>query len=180
MYDAPCGAAPSRRALALTLLALTWAPFALPVGASAAAEATSLEVDGMTFVGSRGGVRELVLRSRTAFLRPEQNRAELNDVSAVVTDQDDGRSFSMNCARVELDIETNDFLAEGAVRGETADGQRYAAPWVRYEHDAGLLYTDAPVEMTDARGSFRGDGFRYHVRERRFELLGNVRVEQRP
>jgi hypothetical protein len=34
--------------------------------------------------------------------------------------------------------------------------------------------------MNDSHGSFRGNGFRYHVRERRFELLGNVRVEQRP
>jgi len=168
------------RATALIALFLAAGVLSLPGTAGAAAETTSLEVDGMTFVGSRGGVRELVLRSATAYLRPEQNRAELNDVSAVVTDEEEGRSFSMNCARVELDIETNDFLAEGEVRGETADGQSYAAPWVRYEHDAGLLYTDAPVEMTDARGSFRGDGFRYHVRERRFELLGNVRVEQRP
>jgi hypothetical protein len=32
--------------------------------------------------------------------------------------------------------------------------------------------------MTDRSGSFRGDGFRYHVKDRRFKLLGNVRVEQ--
>jgi lipopolysaccharide export system protein LptA len=33
--------------------------------------------------------------------------------------------------------------------------------------------------MVDDSGSFRGDGFRYHVRDQRFKLLGNVRVEQR-
>lgn len=153
---------------------------ALPADAASATEATALEVEGMTFVGSRGGLREVVLRSKTASLRPERNVAELLDVSAVVTDDDEGRSVSMTCARVELDIETNDFLAEGDVRGETAEGQRYATAWVRYEHERGLLYTEAPVEMQDSRGSFRGDGFRYHVHERRFELLGNVRVEQRP
>jgi hypothetical protein len=75
-------------------------------------------------------------------------------------------------------VETNDFIAEGDVQGETGDGQRYWAPWVRYDHDGGVLYTDAPVRMVDATGHFRGDGFRYHVRERRFQLLGNVRVEQ--
>ena len=155
-------------------------PSVAPLAASAAAEATALEVEGMTFVGSRAGVREVVLRSATASLRPEQNVAELNDVSAVMTDEDEGRSVSMTCDRVELDIETNDFLAEGNVRGETADGQRYTTSWVRYQHDDGLLFTDAPVEMSDARGSFRGDGFRYHVHQRRFELLGNVRVEQKP
>ncbi len=135
----------------------------------------------MIFVGSRAGVREVVLRSRTARLQPEQQVAELKDVSAVVTEDEAGeRSFTMNCARVELDIARSDFLADGDVRGETADGQRYSAPWVRYVHEQGLLYTDAPVEMNDSHGSFRGDGFRYHVHERRFELLGNVRVEQRP
>jgi LPS export ABC transporter protein LptC len=147
---------------------------------SSAVDATALEVEGMTFVGSRAGIREVVLRSATASLRPEENIAELSDVSAELSDDDAGRNVSMTCARVELDIETNDFLAEGDVRGETADGQEYATSWVRYEHEAGLLYTDAPVQMIDRRGSFRGDGFRYHVQERRFELLGNVRVEQRP
>lgn len=146
----------------------------------AAPPSTSLQVTGMTFVGSRAGEREVLLRSRVAWLRPEVNLAELLDVSAVVSEPERGRSFTMTCARVELDIETNDFLAEGDVRGETGEGQHYSAAWVRYEHDDGLLFTDAPVQMNDATGSFRGDGFRYHVHERRFELLGNVRVEQRP
>ncbi|MDH3687143.1 MAG: LPS export ABC transporter periplasmic protein LptC [Myxococcales bacterium] len=143
-------------------------------------DATALEVEGMTFVGSRAGIREVVLRSATASLRPKENIAELSDVRAELSEDGVGRNVSMTCARVELDIETNDFLAEGDVRGETADGQEYTTTWVRYQHEEGLLYTDAPVQMNDRRGSFRGDGFRYHVQERRFELLGNVRVEQRP
>jgi len=153
-----------------------------PTGpAVAAAQATSLEVKGMIFVGSRAGVREVVLRSRTARLQPKEQKAELDEVSATVTEDEAGkRSFTMNCNRVELDIAKSDFRAVGNVRGETAEGQRYSAPWVQYVHEQGLLYTDAPVEMTDAHGSFRGNGFRYHVHERRFELLGNVRVEQRP
>ena len=170
----------SARGIAAALALGLFASAAAPGPAHAAAEATSLEVQGMTFVGSRAGLREVVLRSRTAWLRPEQQIAELEDVSAIVTEDEAGRSFTMTCARVELDIARNDFLAEGDVRGETADGQRYSAPWVRYAHDEGLLFTNAPVEMKDARGSFRGDGFRYHVHERRFELLGNVRVEQKP
>jgi LPS export ABC transporter protein LptC len=162
-------------------LALVASLLARPRPAIAAAEATSLEVQGMIFVGSRAGAREVVLRSRTARLQPEKQVAELDDVSATVTEDDaSGRSFTMNCERVELDIARSDFLADGNVRGETAEGQRYSAPWVRYVHEQGLLYTDAPVEMNDAHGSFRGNGFRYHVHERRFELLGNVRVEQRP
>lgn len=148
--------------------------------ASNPAQATSLEVQGMIFVGSRAGVREVVLRSRTARLQPREQKAELDEVSAIVTEEAGTRSFTMNCSRVELDIANSDFRAIGNVRGETAEGQSYTAPWVQYVHEQGLLYTDAPVEMTDAHGSFRGNGFRYHVHERRFELLGNVRVEQHP
>ena len=59
-------------------------------------------------------------------------------------------------------------------------GRRYTASWVRYDHRQSLLYTDAPVTMEDDTGTFRGDGFRYHVKERRFHLLGNVSLEQTP
>ena len=64
------------------------------------------------------------------------------------------------------------------MRGTTADGQKYSAPWVEYDHEAGLLSTDAPIQMNDDTGSFRADGFRYHVNERKFQMLGNVFVEQ--
>ena len=137
-----------------------------------------LRLTGITFVGSRGSEREVVLRSNRAVFRTADRTASLEGVNALVTEQGGGRSFSMTCQRAELNIETNDFSAEGDVQGETGDGQRYWAPWVRYDHDEGLLYTDAPVRLVDAAGTFRGDGFRYHVHERRFKLLENVRVEQ--
>jgi hypothetical protein len=137
-----------------------------------------LRIEGMTFVGSRGELGEVVLRSRTAVFRPEDRIAQLEDVSAEVSEGEGARSFSMSCRRAEFDVDSQDFMAEGDVEGSTSDGRRYFAPWVRYEHEAGLLYTDAPVRMVDETGSFRGDGFRFHVKERRFQLLGNVRVEQ--
>lgn len=168
----------SRRQL-IVLLAV-----ALTVGPSLAAWAGSdpppLRIDGMTFVGSRGELNEVVLRSRTAMFRPDDRVAELEGVSADVSSGDGDRSFSMTCQRAEFNLDTQNFMAEGDVEGSTGDGRRYFAPWVRYEHEAGVLYTDAPVRMTDETGSFRGDGFRYHVKERRFQLLGNVRVEQGP
>jgi LPS export ABC transporter protein LptC len=141
-----------------------------------------LEVTGMTFVGNRGDERKVVLRSKRAIFHPDTNRAELEEVEVVVSDraEQEDRSFEMSCDRADLDVETNDFYAEGNVRGATSGGQRYQAAWVRYAHDEGLLQTDAPVSMVDATGSFRGDGFRYLVHEKRFRLLGNVRVEQTP
>ena len=165
-------------------LALALVPLAAATSRGAAPEegapASLLRVKGMTFVGSKGSERELLLRSASAVFDTQTRVAHLEDVSAEVNEGEEGRSFTVTCERAELDVDSNDFLAEGTVRGETGDGQRYEAPWVRYEHETGVLYTEAPVRVEDATGSFRGDGFRYLVRERRFRLLGNVRVEQEP
>ncbi len=150
----------------------------LAAGLSSAGESSGLRISGMTFVGSRGGQSELVVRADTAFFHPDSGLADLVVVRARVSDAKKGESFQMQCDRAELDIETNDFTAIGNVKGLTGDGQRYSAPWVRYEHASSMLQTDAPVTVVDRGGTFRGDGFRYHIDERRFELLGNVVMEQ--
>lgn len=141
-----------------------------------------LRITGMTFVGSRNDVSEFVLRAERAIFKPETNLAELEQMEVTSTDGTDAsdarQSFGVRCDRGELNVETSDFLAEGEVRGTTGDGRRYQAPWVRYNHEQQLLYTDAPVQMQDDTGSFRGDGFRYYVKERRFRLLGNVSLVQ--
>jgi LPS export ABC transporter protein LptC len=141
---------------------------------------STLRVTGMTFVGSRGSVNELVLHAQRGELRPETNLAVLEDVQVSGLDADSERSFDVRCQRGELDVEKNNFLAEGDVHGTTGEGQRYQTAWVRYDHAKGLLFTDAPVAMEDASGSFRGDGFRYDVRKHSFRLLGNVSVVQKP
>lgn len=136
-------------------------------------------VTGMTFVGSRGDVSEFVLRAERAVFLPANNVAELEDVEVLSgTGAENAREFEVRCDRGELNVDTSDFLAEGNVRGTTAEGQVYRAPWVRYEHEQALLYTDAPVTMQDATGLFRGDGFRYFVKQHRFRLIGNVSLEQ--
>ena len=145
---------------------------------SSAEESPGLRVSGMVFVGSRGDQSELVVRAETALFHPDSGMADLEVVRAQVSDAEKGESFQMQCDRAELDVETNDFTATGNVKGLTGDGQRYSAPWVRYEHEASLLQTDAPVTVVDSGGTFRGDGFRYYIEERRFELLGNVVMEQ--
>lgn len=149
-----------------------------PATDSSAERETELRATGMTFVGSRNDHSELVLHSEFATFFTERDIADLEVVRAVVTDEDDGDSFQMTCERAQLNVETNDFRAEGQVRGTTADGQKYSAPWVEYEHESGLLHSSAPIQMTDETSSFRADGFRYHVNERTFQMLGNVSVEQ--
>ncbi len=152
-----------------------------PVAASEPPEIDAeLRVTGMTFVGSRGEQSEFVLRARRGVFEPDTQIAKLQEVEIVVTDEDESRNFEVTCERGEFNVESNDFLAEGNVRGTTGGGERYFAPWVRYDHEKGILYSDAKVTMVDGTGTFRGDGFRYLVDERRFRLLGNVSVVQAP
>ena len=166
----------SRALRGLALLALG----ALASTPSARAEdgGAVLRMTGMTFVGSRPPSGELVLHSERAIFHPDTDLADLEVVEAVWTDPAKGERFTMTCDRAELDVASNDFVARGQVRGETADGQRYSAPVVRYDHAGGLLHSDRRVTLVDDSGSFEGDGFRYLVREGTFRLLGNVKVVQ--
>ncbi len=134
----------------------------------------------MTFVGTRGDGSEMVLRAERATFSPRTHLARLERVRGTARDPKRQRAFEIECERAELNLETNDFSAEGDVRGRTQAGERYAAPWVRYDRAQDLLYTDAKVKMENEAGRFSGDGFRYHVKQHRFRLLGNVQVEQAP
>jgi len=167
------------RVVALAFLATTAAAFE-PLPDATKATSQALDATGMTYVSSRGSSSGLVLTSRTAIFYPDHDFADLLDVDAVFTDDADGESFEMTCDRAELNVETNDFHAEGNVHGTTSSGETYTAPWVDYDDAAGLLSTDAPVVMVDDTGTFRGIGFEYRVEERTFKLLGNVSVVHSP
>lgn len=137
-----------------------------------------LDVEGMTFVASRGSVSEVVLRARTARFDTEVDVVRLKTVEVIVASGTSERALEITCLRGELDLTTSDFTAEGDVKGRTDSGLEFSADWIRYSHDDGLLFTDAPVLITDGAGTFRGGGFRYIVDERRFKLLGGASVVQ--
>ena len=155
----------------------------LGVGAPGLARAevgSELEVTGMRFVRTLGPGDELVVQAERAWLLPGSDLAILEGVDAVVSDSMRARRHEIRCDRAELNLKTSDIRAEGRVQGVTSAGHRYSAPWVRYDHESGTLFSDAAVELVDDSGTFRGDGFRLHLEEGRFRLLGNVRVVQTP
>lgn len=145
----------------------------------AAAEAPVLDIEGMTFVASNGEANELVLVSDSARFDTQQQLAFLEQVTAEVAAGGETEGFQMTCDRGVLNLNTNDFRFRGNVDGQTEDGRRFEAPWVRYVHEEALLYTDASVLITEPSGvRYRGGGFQYFVRERRFKLLGGAILEQ--
>lgn len=164
-----------------TLLVAGW--FGILAGAAGLVRAdvpSELEVTGMRFVRALGPGDELVVRAERARLLPDSDLAILEGVDAVVSDSMKARRHEIRCDRAELNLKTSDIRAEGRVQGVTSAGHRYSAPWVEYDHESGTLSSDAPVELVDDSGTYRGDGFRLHLREGRFQLLGNVRVVQTP
>ena len=159
---------------------LMTAPLLLAAGASTAGVSPELRVNGMTVVGSRGSINEFVLRAEQAVFFPDTDVANLEAVEVKATNQEKGQTFELTCEPAELKVRTKDFRAVGNVEGLNGDAQHYETSWVEYDHEQALLFTDAPVLMVDDSGTFRGDGFRYYVNERRFQLLGNVSVVQTP
>ncbi|HME72451.1 MAG TPA: LPS export ABC transporter periplasmic protein LptC [Myxococcota bacterium] len=137
-------------------------------------------IRGLTFVASRGAERDLVLRAERARLDPGSNVAHLERVESSVDPQEGAPGFEMTCDEGDLFLATNDFLAKGNVHGKTADGRHFTTTWVRYDHATGVASTDAPVEIEEAGGKYKGGGFRYQVKEQRFRLLGGATMVREP
>lgn len=159
------------------------APFwllAILLPLAAAADAPLLDLTGMTFVASRGEHNEIVLHAAHAQMKSDSDHVQLQDVRTRVSSSGNRPGFEMTCERGELNLDTSDFYAEGDVRGTTDGGRIFTTSWVRYDHAKEVLYTDAPVVITEGASSYRGGGFRYHVPERRFRLLGGASVVQKP
>ncbi len=147
---------------------------------AAAAAPPVLDIEGMTYVSSHGSKNELVVRSRFAAFETKAEIARLRAGHATVRSKTNRPGFDIVCDRAELDLTTNDFFAEGNVEGNTEGGRKFSAAWVRYDHEQAMLFTDAPVLITEDGTTFRGGGFRYYVEERRFRLLGGATVVQQP
>lgn len=170
---------------------LTTALFASVVASSTRAEAPKLDwfegdlghvlhVRGMTFVASEGSSNVILLRAEHALFYPDHDVAELTEVEVEVAPGDDRLGFVMRCDRGQLNLSSQDFLAEGNVVGTIEGHRRFEALWVVYDEKRGLLYTDEPVLIVDQDGRYSGGGFRYFVNEQRFRLQGGATVVQEP
>ena len=146
---------------------------------AASGESPPLNVTGMTFISSRGEQTEVVVYAEHARFRPEADVADLEVVRARVSTGDgNGGRIEIECDQGTLNLKSNSLWARGNVTGRTNDGREFSAPWVRYDHTDGLLFTDAPVLINESGTTLRGGGFRYYVREERFRLLGGAEVVQ--
>ncbi len=153
--------------------------YATAAGSNEAAQ-PALELGGMTFVASRGAENEVVLRAEQARFEKGEKLAHLQVVHLLLAPEREMPGLDMTADRGTVHIETSNFDAEGNVRGTTGDGRRFRTQRLRYDHAKGLVSTSSPVDIDDDAGSYRGmAGFRFYVRENRFQLRQAVtRVHQ--
>ena len=153
-------------------------PQAAPLDAPRESREPVLSLRGMTYVASRGESNEVVLDAARARVLPEQDVAHLEQVRAKLSAVDGEGALDLTCERGTFRMSSGDFLAEGNVHGTTGDGRRFVTDSLNYRHGQALVTTDQPVVIRDGAGTYRGGGFRYHVRENRFRLLGGATVVQ--
>lgn len=147
---------------------------------AAAEDERALDLAGMTYVSSHGAFNELVLDAEQAHIKPNEDLALLEGVHVVLASSVAGTrgrgGLDMTCDTGTVYLGSGDFVAEGDVRGTTGDGRRFRTTKLRYNHEKGLVVTDVPVSIRDRAGTYRGGGFRYWVRENRFQLSGGASV----
>lgn len=134
----------------------------------------------MTFIAAQDSENQVRVLADRARVDTEREIAHLSVVRTTVSDSVQVVYFEVSCDEGELDLATNDFIARGGVVGHTRQGLAFEADWLRYDHELGELYTDGPVVITESFGTYRGGGFRYDVKERRFRLHGGASMVQEP
>lgn len=151
-----------------------------PLGlARADASAPVVELSQMTFLASEGSRTQLMLEAKSAEIPGGSDIAYLRVVRGhIAGDSENEGGLDMSCDRAEYHMDTNDFVAEGTVRGRTADGRRFQTTRLRYKHEQALAISDATVTIWDSSGRYQGGGFRYHVGQGRFQLLDGALVTQ--
>jgi len=147
-------------------------------GAHVRAAGPPMRLSKMTFVASSENVTEIRVEADSGVIDEVANKAHLDTVHAEWAGADGKPSLELTCERGELDLETNDLVASGDVRGLLADGRRFFGPSLRFDRAAGVAFTNAPVEIIENDRVLSGGGFRYHVRDRRLRLTGGARVEE--
>ena len=164
----------SARASIVATASIAALSFAPPIEAAS----PPMLLSNMTFLAASGDVTEVRVQAVSGVIDQAANRADLTDVSAAWAGADGKPSLELTCQRGQLDLETNDLVATGDVRGLLADGRRFIGPSLRYDRARGVAYTDAPVQIIEEGRVLSGGGFEYHVRDRRLRFKAGARVEE--
>jgi LPS export ABC transporter protein LptC len=166
----------SPRLLAVCLLSGVAHLYGAALPAFAEEGSRTLDLTALTYVGSSGERSDIVLAASTARVLPDREQVFLATVDLTVAGPDVKAGLKLTCAHGELDLASGNFVGIGDVQGVTSDGRHFETERFQYDHEAGIVTTDAPVVIRGDTGTLRGRGFRYAVKDGHLQLLGGATV----
>jgi len=146
--------------------------------ADAKPAASSVELSHVTFVSTKQGDRDVLVRAEHASFDPLTDVVALTGVEMEATPNGQAGSFLLQCDRGKLELDASNFYMEGHVRGRTNDGRQIETTWARYDRASGVVSTDAPVVLRDGNDVLRGGGFRYRVEDDVLRLTNGAQMVQ--
>ena len=135
----------------------------------------SANLVGVSFEGFSAGSREVRVRAARARLDPLERVVHLSGVRIQFEDEQRGE-VKLNAATALLRLDSDDFVLQGTVEGQTASGETFITAEVRYDRAGERLWTDQPVEVQRAGLLLRGDGMEMDLSSHRLKLVGDVHV----
>jgi len=140
--------------------------------------ASSVELSHVTFVSTKQGDRDVLVRAEHATFDPRTDVVALEGVEVEATPTGQAGRFVLQCDRGKLELDASNFYMEGHVRGRTSDGRQIETTWARYDRASGVVSTEAPVVLRDGDDVLSGGGFRYDVRDDVLQLTKGAQMVQ--
>lgn len=128
------------------------------------------------FIASEGPETRYRVRADRGVYSAETQEIRISGVHAWIRAGGD-RAYDIASAEGVIDAESGDLAFPGEVAGTTSDGVRLAGSDFRYDSEARVIRSEAPVEVAREGFRLRGEGFRAYPEEERFEILRGVRGE---
>ncbi len=148
-------------------------------GAAARTEVAPATLEQVVFEGYRHGSLEVEVRATSAEVDPVARVARLHEVTISFADARRG-AIEIRAEAAHYDMQSDDFVLEGRVEGETGEGERFEARDVRYDAKAEKLRSDQPVRVYRHNLTLTGEGMEIDVATRRVKIEGKVRTVVTP
>ena len=127
------------------------------------------------FEGFAGAHRDVEVRATRARIDTSQRVAHLEGVRIEFRDPEHG-PVSIRAQEGSLDLAADDFVLHGRVEGQLGAGEQFRTSEVRYDAEAGRVWTDQPVLVLRQNLRLEGDGLEIDLGDRKLTIRGHVRT----
>jgi LPS export ABC transporter protein LptC len=127
----------------------------------------------VAFEGYSGALQDVSVTAARARVEPTTRVALLEQVRVELRQTERGQ-LRVEAPQGRFDLATDDFSLAGGVTGHTERDTRLTTREVHYDQAAGMLTSDAPVELVRNDMTLRAAGMEIDLEEQRMRLVGGV------